>query len=89
MRICACKASGSTMTYALAIHEGAQAVFYFMLPHYVEGQTQFGVLRPDLTPRPAFVALAAAGRLLADAKPLGQVEGRRRLDSRLPFPRKT
>jgi hypothetical protein len=38
----------------------------------VEGQTQFGLLRPDLTPRPAYVALAAVGRLLADAKPLGQ-----------------
>jgi hypothetical protein len=59
--------------YSMAIHEGAQAVFYFMLPHYVESQTQFGVLRPDLTPRPAFLALAAAGRLLADAKPLGRV----------------
>jgi hypothetical protein len=59
-------------TYALAVHEGAQAVFYFLLPHYVEGQTQFGIVRPDLTPRPAFLALAAAGRLLADAKPLGQ-----------------
>ena len=62
------------ITYAQAIHEGAQAVYYFILPHFVEGQTQFGVLRPDLTPRPAFVALAAAGRLLADAKPLGQVK---------------
>jgi hypothetical protein len=63
-----------TMTYAQALHEGAQAVFYFMLPHYVEHQTQFGVLRPDLTPRPAFVALAAAGRLLADAQPLGRLK---------------
>ena len=63
-----------TMTYAQAVHEGAQAVFYFMLPHYVEGETQFGVLRPDLTPRPAFVALAAVGRLLADAKPLGRLK---------------
>jgi hypothetical protein len=63
-----------TMTYAQAIHEEAQAVFYFVLPHCVEGQTQFGVLRPDLTPRPAFVALAAVGRLLADAKPLGQLK---------------
>jgi hypothetical protein len=62
------------ITYALALHEGAQAVFYFLLPHYVEGQTQFGILRPDLTPRPAFIALAAAGRLLADAKPLGRLE---------------
>jgi hypothetical protein len=62
------------MTYACAIHEGAQAVFYFILPHFVEGQTQFGVMRPDLTPRPAFVALAAAGRLLADAQPLGRLK---------------
>ena len=55
------------MTYACAIHEGAEAVFYFMLPHYVERQTQFGLLRPDLTPRPGYLALATAGRLLADA----------------------
>lgn len=61
-------------TYASAIHEGARAVFYFLLPHYAEGQTQFGILRPDLTPRPAFVALAAVGRLLADARPLGRLE---------------
>lgn len=60
-------------TYAAAIHEGARAVFYFLLPHYAEGQTQFGILRPDLTPRPAFVALAAVGRLLADAQPLGRL----------------
>jgi hypothetical protein len=62
------------ITYALTIHEGAEAVYYFILPHFVEGQTQFGVVRPDLTPRPSFVALAAAGRLLADAKPLGRLE---------------
>ncbi len=60
-------------TYALAIHEGAKAVFYFLLPHYVEGQTQFGILHRDLTPRPAYVALAAAGRLLAGARPLGRL----------------
>ncbi len=62
------------ITYALAIHEGAEAVFYFILPHYVEGQTQFGVLRKDFTPRPAFLALAAAGRLLASARPLGRLQ---------------
>jgi hypothetical protein len=62
------------VTYACAIHEGAQAVFYFILPHFVEGQTQFGLLRPDLTPRPGYMALAAAGRLLADAKPLGRLK---------------
>jgi hypothetical protein len=60
--------------FACALHEGAANVFYFLLPHYVEGQTQFGILRPDLTPRPAYVALGAAGRLLADAKPLGRLD---------------
>ncbi len=61
-------------TFACSLHEGSAATFYFLLPHYVEGQTQFGLVRPDLTPRPAFVALAAVGRLLADANPLGRVK---------------
>lgn len=61
-------------TFAWSQYEGSEATFYFLLPHYVEGQTQFGIVRPDLTPRPAFVALAAAGRLLADAQALGRVE---------------
>lgn len=61
------------MVYAGAIHEGSSAVFYFFLPHYVEHQTQFGLLRPDLTPRPGYVALAAVGRLLADARPVGRI----------------
>lgn len=60
-------------TFACALHEGPSAVFYFLLPHYVEGQTQFGLLRPDLTPRPGYVALAAVGRWLADARPLGRL----------------
>jgi hypothetical protein len=58
--------------YAASLHEGSAATFYFLLPHYVEGQTQFGVLHKDLTPRPAFLSVAAAGRLLADARPLGR-----------------
>ncbi len=62
------------VTYAQALHERARAVFFFILPHFVEGQTQFGVLRRDLTPRPAFLALAAVGRLLADAEPLGRLK---------------
>ncbi len=61
-------------TFACSLHEGSAATYYFLLPHYVEGQTQFGIVRPDLTPRPAFVALAAVGRLLADAKPLGRLK---------------
>lgn len=59
-------------TFAASLHEGAAAVFYFLLPHYVEGPTQFGLLRRDLTPRPAYVALAAVGRWLAEAQPLGR-----------------
>ena len=62
-------------TFACSLHEGSVTTFYFLLPHYVEGQTQFGILRPDLTPRPAYVALAAVGRFLADAKPLGRLSG--------------
>lgn len=60
-------------TFACSLHEGSVATFYFMLPHYVEKQTQFGLLRPDLTPRPGYVALAAVGHWLADAKPLGRL----------------
>ncbi len=62
------------VTFAASLHEGTAEMFYFLLPHYSEGQTQFGLLRPDLTPRPAYVALAAVGRLLADARPLGRLE---------------
>jgi len=61
------------MVYAAALSEGVEAAFYFMFPHYVEGKTQFGIVRRDLTPRPAYLAAAAAGRLLADAKPMGRV----------------
>jgi hypothetical protein len=60
-------------TYVLALHQGAAEVFYFMLPHYSEGVLQYGLLHADLTPRPGYLALAAVGRLLADAKPIGRL----------------
>ena len=60
-------------TYALSLHQGARTVFYFILPHFVEGNTQFGIVKRDLSPRPAYLSLAAVGRLLADARPLGQL----------------
>jgi hypothetical protein len=63
-----------TKTYALAIHEGAKAVFYFVLPDYTEARLQYGLLHADLTPRPGYVALAAVGRLLADAQPSGRLK---------------
>ena len=58
--------------FSMSLFEGSVNTFYFMLPHYVEHQKQFGVLHEDLTPRPAYVALAAVGRLMADAKPIGR-----------------
>ena len=63
-------------TYSLSIHEGTKAVFFFMLPHYSERKIQYGLLHPDLTPRPGFVALAATGRLLAGAQSQGRVDTR-------------
>lgn len=58
-----------------SLHERSALTFHFILGHYVEGPTQFGLIRQDLTPRPAYVALAAVGRLLADARPLGRLTG--------------
>ncbi len=60
--------------YTLSLYEGTKAVFYFMLPDYTERQIQYGVLHRDLTPRPAFVSVAAVGRLLADAVPVGRTK---------------
>lgn len=58
--------------FAMSLYEGVEAQFYFMLPHYVERKLQYGLLHQDLTPRPAFMSLAAVGRLFADAKPIGR-----------------
>ncbi len=58
-----------------SLHEGSAMTFHFILGHYVEGPTQFGLIRRNLTPRPAYVALAAVGRLLADARALGRLTG--------------
>ncbi len=60
--------------YAGVLHEGAAAAFYFILPHYCEKDIQFGLIHPDLSPRPAYVVLAAVGRLLADAQPRGKLK---------------
>jgi hypothetical protein len=56
-----------------ALHEGTQKAFYFMLGHYVERNVVYGIVHPDLTPRPAYVTFAAVGRLLNAATPLGRV----------------
>jgi hypothetical protein len=60
--------------FAMALHEGTQKAFYFILGDYVEQNKQFGIVHRDLTPRPAYVAFAAVGRLLNAATPLGRVD---------------
>ena len=60
--------------FAHALHEGTDKAFYFILGDYVERNLQYGIIHKDLTPRPAYVAFAAVGRLLNAAKPLGRVD---------------
>ena len=55
-----------------ALFEGPEKAFYFILGDYVERNLQYGIVHADLTPRPAYVAFAAVGRLLNGAKPIGR-----------------
>ena len=67
------KAEWMAQAYASSLFAGAQRHFHFILGNYQEPNgVQFGLLRYDLTPRPAYVALAALGRCLAGAQPLGR-----------------
>jgi len=68
------KARYIAQSYASSLYAGSIRHFHFILGHYHEGHNgvQFGLLRMDMTPRPAYVALAAVGRLLAGAKCLGR-----------------
>jgi glycerophosphoryl diester phosphodiesterase len=68
------KAEWIAQSYACSLFAGARRHFHFILGHYQEPNgVQFGLLRLDLTPRPAYVALAAVGRLLAGAQVLGRI----------------
>ncbi|WAC21718.1 hypothetical protein OVA24_10010 [Luteolibacter sp. SL250] len=64
-----------TTNLVTGLNEGPEQFFTFVLPHYLENGILFGVLNGDNTPRADYVALAAAGRLLAGAKPLGKLDG--------------
>jgi hypothetical protein len=67
------KAEWIPQAYASSMFAGAVRHFHFVLGHYYEANgVQFGLLRLDLTPRPAYVALSAVGRHLAGARPLGR-----------------
>lgn len=62
-------------SYASSLYAGVNRHFFFILGHYSESKIQFGLLRHDMTPRPAYVALAATGRFLAGARCLGRTVG--------------
>lgn len=64
------KAQYIAQAYACSLSAGCKRHFQFILGNFAEefNHTQFGLLRKDFTPRPAYVALAAVGRLLAGAK---------------------
>ncbi|HAK93848.1 MAG TPA: hypothetical protein DCM87_02260 [Planctomycetes bacterium] len=68
------KAHFMAQSYASSIFAGAARHFHFILGHYTEdwNKVQFGLLRLNFTPRPAYAALAAIGRFLAGARPLGR-----------------
>lgn len=67
------KAEWMPQSYANSLFAGARCHFHFILGNYQEANgVQFGLLRLDLTPRPAYVALAAVGRCLAGARILGR-----------------
>jgi len=67
------KAEWIAQSYAQSLFAGARRHFHFILGNYQErNHIQFGLLRHDLSPRPGYVALAAVGRCLADARVLGR-----------------
>ncbi|MBN1442146.1 MAG: hypothetical protein JXA90_05515 [Planctomycetes bacterium] len=72
------KAEFIAQSYASSLFAGSVRHFHFILGHYVETHNgvQFGLLRRDLTPRPAYAALAAVGRFLAGGRCLGRLPER-------------
>lgn len=57
---------------ANALKVGCEKSFFFVMPDYIEGTGQFGLLHGDLTPNPALVAISAAANILGQATYLGQ-----------------
>lgn len=51
---------------------GTDRFFYFVLPSCKEGNIQWGVLRPDITPNASFVALSAASHIIGRSKYVGE-----------------
>lgn len=58
-------------SFAYSLAAGTDRHFFFVLPYYLENGIQFGALRRDLSPRPGFIAIAAAVDILGEARFLG------------------
>ena len=56
----------------MSLIAGTDKHFFFVLPHYLENGVQFGLLKPDLTPYPAFLALSACANIIGRGNYLGQ-----------------
>lgn len=63
-----------TPSVVSSLAAGTDRHFFFVLPHYLENGVQFGLLRPDLTPLPGFVALSACANLLGNGDYLGELK---------------
>ncbi len=48
--------------------------FFFVLPEYLENGTQYGSMKPDLSPNPAFISLSAVVNILGQATYLGEYQ---------------
>lgn len=58
----------------LSVANGVDKHFFFVLPHYVESANgMWGILRPDLTPYPAYIALANLNETLKGARYTGKL----------------
>ncbi|HEX3000126.1 MAG TPA: hypothetical protein VHR86_07810, partial [Armatimonadota bacterium] len=54
-----------------ALAAGTEKFFFFVLSSCKEGNTQWGLLRPDIMPNPGFVSLSAAANIIGRSKYLG------------------
>lgn len=57
---------------AMSLAAGNDKNFFFVLPSYMEEDTQWGALYPDLTPYPSFVALSAAANIIGESTYKGE-----------------
>ena len=56
----------------MSLISGTDKHFFFVLPSYLENGVQFGLLKPDLTPYPAFLGLSACANIIGRGDYLGK-----------------